>query len=150
MLHRTKHWIAVVGSPRRGENTERLVDVIAEALAENSIVVKKFYLDQGQMSPCTNCEYCMQTGNCLIDDEITEILQAIKTADGIILASPSYNYNVTAQMKVLLDRSFVLNDYTDSLWRSRVPAGKKAILAGVCKGKTEESMGYTLEAMRKS
>lgn len=146
----TKEWIAVIGSPRRGENTEKLIDVIISALENKRINVRKFYLDRKQMSPCTNCEYCITRGKCYIDDEISEIICEMKMADGIILATPSYNYNVNSQMKVLLDRMFSLNDFTGPEWKSRLIPGKKAIVAGVCKGSTKESMGYTTEAMRKA
>lgn len=142
-------WIAVIGSPRRGKNTEKLVDIIINVLKEKEITVEKHYLDVMKMSPCTNCEYCIEGGECYINDEISNILNAIKNSDGIILASPSYNYNVTAQMKVLLDRSFSLNDYTGSVWSSRISSGKRAIVAGNCKGNSKVSMGYTTAAMQK-
>ncbi|MBF4692066.1 flavodoxin family protein [Fusibacter ferrireducens] len=142
-------WIAVIGSPRRGRNTEKLVDIIINVLKEKNISVEKYYLDRAQMSPCINCEYCIEAGQCHINDDISNILNEIKMSDGVILAGPSYNYNVTAQMKVLLDRTFSLNDFTGSVWRSRVGDGKKAIVVGNCKGSSKESMGYNTEAMRK-
>lgn len=141
--------MAVIGSPRRGRNTEKLVDIISEVLKEKDIMVEKHYLDMMQLSPCTNCEYCIEGGQCYINDEISNILNAINHYDGIILASPSYNYNVSAQMKTLLDRTFALNDYTGLVWRSRVATGKQAIVVGNCKGSTKASMGYTTEAMKK-
>lgn len=144
-----KQWIAIIGSPRRGENTETLVDIISQVLEDKEITVQKFYLDMKKMSPCTNCEYCMERGECYIDDNISTILNKMKTSDGVILASPSYNYNVTGQMKILLDRTFSLNDYTNSTWSSRVEKGKKAIVVGTCKGPSQESMGYTTLAMKK-
>jgi len=101
------------------------------------------------LHPCINCEYCINGGRCYIDDEISPILEHMKNCDGLILASPSYNYNVTAQMKVLLDRSLSLNDFTGPVWQSRVKSGTKAIVAGVCKGNVRESMGYTTQAMHK-
>ncbi|MDF2504561.1 NAD(P)H-dependent oxidoreductase, partial [Clostridium sp.] len=70
-------------------------------------------------------------------------------ADGYIFASPSYNYNVTAQMKALLDRTFCLNDYTNGC-KSRLSSNKKAIVIGVCKGSKKESMGFTVECMSKT
>jgi len=142
-------WIAVIGSPRRGGNTEKLVDIIINVLKEKDIAVEKHYLDMMQMSPCTNCEYCIEAGKCYINDEISNILNGIKISDGVILSGPSYNYNVTAQMKVLLDRSFSLNNFTGSTWSSRVGIGKKSIVVGNCKGSSKESMGYNTEAMRK-
>jgi multimeric flavodoxin WrbA len=144
-----KKWIAVVGSPRRGKNTELLVDYIIDGLKEKNIKVDKFFLDSDNISTCTGCEYCIKTGTCIIQDDITKIIQEMEDADGYIFASPSYNYNVTAQMKALLDRTFCLNDYSNG-WKSRLAPNKKAIVVGVCKGTTKESMGYTVECMSRS
>lgn len=145
-----KKWIAIIGSPRKGENTERLTDYVIEGLNNKNIAVKKYYLNSKNISMCTACEHCIETGVCNIEDSLTEIINEMKSADGYILASPSYNYNVTAQMKVLLDRMFCLNDYTDGIWKSRLSPNKKTIIIGVCKGRSKESMGYTIEGMRKS
>lgn len=143
-----KKWIAVVGSSRKGENTDLIVNYIIEALSQNNITADKFYLDSTNISTCKACRYCTKTGTCIIKDDITEIINSMKEADGYIFASPSYNYNMTAQMKSLLDRTFCLNDYSDG-WESRLKPDKKAVIVGVCAGKTKESMGYTTEGMVK-
>ena len=142
-------WIAVIGSPRRGKNTETLTDHIITGLKEKNVDVEKYFLESKDISTCNGCECCINAGMCNIQDDITEIIEQMKIADGYIFASPSYNYNMTAQMKALLDRTFCLNDYTDG-WRSRLSPNKKAIVVGNCKGKTEEFMGYTVEGMRKA
>lgn len=145
----SEKWIAIVGSPRKGKNTDLLVDYIIKKLNEKDISVDKFILDSSNISTCSGCDYCIKTGKCIIQDDITKIIDNMKVADGYIFASPSYNYNVTAQMKALLDRTFCLNDYSNG-WKSRLSPNKKAIVVGVCKGKTKESMGYTVECMSKS
>ncbi len=144
----SKNWIAIIGSPRKGENTDLLTDYIISGLNERNIVVEKVYLDSQNISTCNGCGYCIKSGVCKIQDGISQIIEHMKKADGYVFASPSYNYNMTAQMKALLDRTFCLNDYTFG-WKSRLSPGKKAILVGVCKGETQESMGYTVEGMRK-
>lgn len=144
-----ENWIAVVGSSRKGKNTDLLVDYIIQALNELNIKVDKFILDNRNISTCSGCESCLKTGVCIIRDNMTPIIDGMKVADGYIFASPSYNYNVTAQMKALLDRTFCLNDYNNG-WKSRLSSNKKAIVVGVCKGKTQESMGYTVECISKS
>jgi multimeric flavodoxin WrbA len=118
-------------------------------LNEKNIVVEKFYLDIQNISTCNGCEYCIKAGTCRIQDDLSEIIERMKKAGGYIFASPSYNYNMTAQMKALLDRTFCLNDYTFG-WKSRLSPGKNAILVGVCKGETQEFMGYTVEGMSKT
>ncbi|MGB6127496.1 MAG: flavodoxin family protein [Psychrilyobacter sp.] len=142
-------WIAVIGSPRKGENTDRLTDLAIEALNNKNIEVKKYYLNSKNIFGCNACEYCITNEVCNITDDITEIINEIKVSDGYIFAAPSYNYNVSSQMKILMDRTFCLNDYSNNSWKSKLDPGKKAIIIGVCKGKSMDSMGYTMEAMRK-
>lgn len=141
-------WIAVIGSPRMGKNTDLLVDYVIEGLKGKNIGVDKYYLKSGNISGCTSCEYCIKSGECVFHDEITEIIGKMKVSDGYIFASPSYNYNMTAQMKALIDRTFCLNDYSNG-WKSRIVPEKKAIVIGVCAGITKDSMGYTLEGIWK-
>jgi len=145
----SEKWIAVVGSPRKGKNTDLMVNYVIEGLNEKNISVDKFFLGISNISTCTGCEYCIKAGICNIQDDVTEIIENMKKADGYIFASPSYNYNMTAQMKSLLDRTFCLNDYSNG-WKSRLTPGKKAIIVGVCAGKTKEAMGYTIEGVSKS
>ncbi|MBZ9621444.1 flavodoxin family protein [Clostridium sp. FP2] len=141
-------WIAVIGSPRRGKNTDLMVDYVIEGLNEKNISVDKFFLSCSNISTCTGCEQCINTGICSIQDDVTEIIENMKKADGYVFASPAYNYNITAQMKSLLDRTFCLNDYRDG-WKSRLSPGKKAITVGICSGKTKEAIGYTVEGISK-
>lgn len=49
-------------------------------------------------------------------------------------------------MKLLLDRTFCLNDYRNG-WKSRLTSDKKSIVVGVCAGNTNEAMGYTIKGM---
>lgn len=141
-------WIAIVSSPRKGENTDLIVDYIIEGLNEKNIRVDKFLLGSSNISTCTGCECCIKIGICIIKDDVTEIIHNMKEVGGYIFASPSYNYNMTAQMKSLLDRTFCLNDYNNG-WKSRLSPDKKAIIVGVCAGKIKEFMGYTIEGMSK-
>lgn len=145
----SEKWIAIVGSPRKRKNTDIMVDYVIEGLKEKNIEVDKFFLSSSNISTCTGCESCIKTGMCVINDDVSEIINNMKSVDGYIFASPSYNYNMTAQMKALLDRTFCLNDYNNG-WKSRLLPNKKAIVIGVCAGKTKESMGYTIEGMSKS
>lgn len=142
-------WIAVIGSSKRNGNTEVLTDYIISALSLKEIQTKKYLLESKGISTCSGCECCIKTGICTIKDDITEIIECMKISDGFIFASPSYNYNISAQMKAFLDRTFCLNDYSNGVWSSRLLQGKKAIIVAVCSGNIKESMGYTVKGMTK-
>lgn len=142
-------WIAVAGSPRRHGNTEKLMDFVIEGLSYRGIEVDRYSLGGSGISSCLGCEKCFKTGLCIFRDSVSDILDGMKAVDGLILASPTHNYNVTAQVKAFLDRTFCLNDYSGGQWKSRLDKGKKAILVSVCAGASKESMGFTLEAMKR-
>ncbi|MTI65456.1 MAG: flavodoxin family protein [Firmicutes bacterium] len=141
-------WLAVIGSPNENGNSSVLIDILINTMEEQVSSVDIFKMTKPAYSVCTNCEKCLDTGLCIINDEISSILSRINSYDGIILATPTYNSSVSSQMKIFLDRTFCLNDYMSSTWKSRVDADKKAILISSCKGNREESLGYSLQNMR--
>jgi len=97
--------IGVIGSPNgtRG-NTAQLVKCVLQGAHSKYAETETFSLADFAVYPCTGCGVCTKTGKCIIDDDIDIIKNAMIEADGIILASPNYMYNVSAQMKALMDR----------------------------------------------
>ncbi len=144
-----EQWIGVVASPNKVGNSALLTSYVAAFLESRGAWVKIYYLGTAVQS-CTGCEACFKTGSCVYKDEVSAIHNEIKTADGLILASPSYNYNMTAPMKAFLDRTFCFGDYSQGKWQNRLDAGKKAVLIGVCRGREPECMGYTTLGMQKT
>jgi multimeric flavodoxin WrbA len=99
--------VAVNGSPTGAQgSTGRLLAALAEGAHEAGLEVTLFELGRLTVKPCTSCRTCQQTGSCVIHDDYPQIQAAMIAADGIVLASPNYISNVSAQMKALLDRSF--------------------------------------------
>ena len=143
-------WIAVLGSPRRGKNTETLIDYYIEELELLGKDVEKFVLSEIELNVCIGCEKCIKNNICRYNDDITLIIDKMKMAEGIILGSPAYNYNVTSHMKILLERLFSMFNFGRGSWTSGLGSmDKKAILIGVCAGPDDYSMGFTVEAMRR-
>ncbi len=98
--------LGIVGSPRKGGNTEILVretlTAAKEAGAETEIV-----LAAGKnIAGCDGCESCQQTGVCHIKDDMQPIYKQLESADAVIFGTPVYFYNVTAQAKAIMDRTF--------------------------------------------
>lgn len=142
----SKRWIAIIGSSRKGKNSETLVDYIAEVLKEYDIEVDKFVIPQ-KLTGCNGCEYCIDHGVCHIDDEMNSWMKQMNIVDGYIFVSPVYNYTVSGQMKIFLDRTFCLNDYSDG-WKSRLSKGKKAIFAAVAISKHSDTLNQTIGTMQ--
>lgn len=75
---------------------------------------------------CKACEYCMKNDKCIIQDDYEDIRQKMLKADGVILGTPNYAFQMSGQLKVIYDRSHSLLYYTRRL------GGKYAV--GVCVG----------------
>ena len=100
--------VAIVGSPRLKGNTSILVDAALEEAAANGCECEKIILSQYKIEGCRGHERCRTYEKCKIEDDIPMILDKFCTADGTILATPVYYFNMTAQMKAFVDRNFFL------------------------------------------
>ena len=96
--------IAFLGSPRKDGNTDLLLQETIKGIELSGQTVKTFRLNLMNIKPCQNCGGCDETGECIIDDDMTEIYHEIRNADRIILATPIFFFSVSAQTKILIDR----------------------------------------------
>ena len=104
----TEHYrvVAVNGSPHEGfGNTSQMVAMLGENLAREGFELEEIFLSQYQIGFCTGCATCLESGSCWVRDDYNSVVRAVLEADAVILASPVYIFNVTAQMKTFLDRS---------------------------------------------
>ncbi len=97
--------IGIVGSPRKGRNTECLVKEALKAAENVGVETELISLASSEIEPCIACDICKATGECAIYDDIPHILSKMIDSQGIIIGSPVYFGNVTAQLKILMDRS---------------------------------------------
>ena len=100
--------MAIVGSPRPEGNTDLLIDQSLEEAASQGAETEKILLSQYRVNPCLGHQNCSSFQKCKQDDDIPEILDRFRSADGIILGSPVYYYGITAQMKAFIDRNYFL------------------------------------------
>ena len=98
--------VAIVGSPRRNGNTSYLTDQALAAAGTMGVTTEKIVLSDYQISPCQAHSGCRELTTCRQDDDMRSIATRVYAADGLILASPVYYYNVSAQMKIFIDRNF--------------------------------------------
>jgi multimeric flavodoxin WrbA len=98
--------VAVNGSPHEGfGNTSQMLAMLRENLAREGLALEEIFLSQYQIGFCTGCATCLETGSCWVRDDYNSVVRNVLEADAVILASPVYFFNVTAQMKTFLDRS---------------------------------------------
>lgn len=96
--------VAIVGSPRANGNTNYLTEQALEEAGKLGIDTTKFILTQYKINPCQGHDECRELASCLQKDDTEFIMRQLYDADGIILATPVYYYNVTAQLKAFIDR----------------------------------------------
>jgi multimeric flavodoxin WrbA len=98
--------VAVVGSPRPTGNTAWTVDVALAELERRGVRTEKLMLADYRIDPCQAHEACASLPACPQQDDAAEILDRVYGADGLILATPVYYEDVSAQMKAFIDRNF--------------------------------------------
>ena len=98
--------VAIVGSPHAKGNTSYLTDIALKELAAKGIETEKIVLGQCAIGPCLGHDKCGTFTVCKVKDDAPGIIWKFNSADAVILASPVYFYDVTAQMKAFIDRNF--------------------------------------------
>ncbi len=97
--------IGIVGSPRKGGNTETLTKIALEEAQKEGAETELITLADKEIRPCDGCLSCRQTGECRIEDDLPPILEKMLEADGIVLATPVYFGSATPLIKALIDRA---------------------------------------------
>ncbi len=99
-----KKVLAVSTSPRLHSNSEMLLDEFVRGAKEAGNDVEKVSLRGRDLRFCKGCMACMKTLKCVIKDDAVEIVEKIGNADVVAFATPIYYYEMSGQMKTLLDR----------------------------------------------
>jgi len=113
--------LGIVGSPRRGGNTETLVDAVLAGAEEAGAQVEKVLLRDLEIAPCLACDACQRTGACAQEDDMAPLLAKMQASPVWVLGTPVYWWGPTAQFKAFLDRWY--GSERDSIF-----PGKRVIL----------------------
>lgn len=133
--------VAIYGSPRRGQNSDILLDKMLEGIGYDGVDVEKICASESDIKSCTACEGCYKLGRCVIKDDMQEFYMAIDKADIVVASTPVYFYTVTSDMKKLIDRC-------QAVWASKYKTGnsiisrKKRIGYIVCTAGEPEDRSY--------
>ena len=121
--------IAINGSARKDGNTAILIRTAFKELEAAGIETELIQLAGKSARGCAACYQCFEKKNrrCVVNDAINECIEKMDAADGIILASPTYFADVTAEMKALIDRAGFVARANDNMFRRKVGAGIVAV-----------------------
>lgn len=100
-----KHILILSTSLRKNSNSEALADAFQRGAQEAGHTVQKISLRDKTIGFCRGCLACLKTGACVIRDDAVEIAEKMRDADGIVFATPIYYYEMSGQMKTMLDRA---------------------------------------------
>jgi multimeric flavodoxin WrbA len=100
--------LAILGSSRKGGNTEILLNIALKEAKRNGAQVSRVALRDKSIAPCNGCLKCHKSGKCVIKDDMQEIYQGMLAADGILWATPVYFWSMTGQTKTVMDRTYAL------------------------------------------
>jgi multimeric flavodoxin WrbA len=118
------------GSPRKNGNTVYLIGKAAEGILRNhpDAKIEIVALSPLKISPCTACDGCRREERigkyCVVRDDMAPLYDKAVNADAIIFASPVYWFNMTAQMKLFMDRLY-------GLWLERTRAFEGKTFAAI-------------------
>lgn len=101
--------LGILGSSRPGGNTEIMLDIALDKARSEGVGVSKICLRDLTIGPCDGCNGCFTTGECVVDDDMQQIYEGIRKADGIIWASPVYFWSMSGLTKMAMDRTYALN-----------------------------------------
>lgn len=145
--------IGFIGSPRKNGNTATIMGSMLEGVRQQGAEVESIHLRSYHIEPCIGCEKCRKDKTCTqFFDGMHLLYEKLERADGIILGSPAYNYNVTPWMKSFIDRLYPFFDFSEPRpgpYTSRLAGrGKGALVFGVCEQADPKELGYTVVSMR--
>ena len=125
--------LAINGSPRPGGNTETLLKKVLEPMAAAHWETEFFQLGGQPIRGCRACYACFKTKNSRCgqkEDCFNACLEKMIEADAILLGSPTYFTDVSAEMKALLDRAGLVAVANGGLFRKKIGAAVVAVRRG--------------------
>lgn len=127
----SKHVLILSTSLRENSNSQALAEAFSKGALEAGHTVEKITLRGKRIGFCTGCFSCLKSGCCVIQDDAVEIAAKMHDADVIVFATPIYYYEMSGQMKTLLDRANSLfgSDYafTDIYFLSAAAEDEEAV-----------------------
>lgn len=125
--------VGINGSARKDGNTAILIKTVFHEFEKEGFETELIQLGGHPVRGCMGCRACSENKNrkCIIsNDIINECIEKMAAADGIILGSPTYFTDVSAEMKALIDRAGMVSKANDEMFRYKVGGAVVAVRRG--------------------
>jgi len=96
--------LGISGSPRNMA-TEHILGEALKMLEDRGLETMQFTVRGKQISPCRHCDYCLKNKECIVKDDMYQLYPLIREAQGFVIATPVYNGSMSAQTKIVIDRT---------------------------------------------
>jgi multimeric flavodoxin WrbA len=104
--------IGYTASPRKEDNTAWVINTILESAKEQGGETQSWYSGDLDIKPCRSCYGCRKGDKgCVINDDMQKLYAALDTANALILGTPVYMGQMSAQAKLFTDRLFASKQY---------------------------------------
>lgn len=100
-----KKILIIETSLRKGSNSDKLAESFAKGAEEAGNTVEVISLKGKKIAFCTGCFGCLKLGRCVINDDANKITEKILEAEVVVWATPIYYYEMSGQMKTMIDRA---------------------------------------------
>ena len=120
--------LCVQGSPRKKGNSATIARKFLEVAEDRGATIETYMLNDLDFKPCQACYACKtKLEHCALKDDLTPVLKALGECDLVVIATPVYYSDISAQTKAFIDRtfSFVNPDFPKDLIPCVLPRVKK-------------------------
>jgi multimeric flavodoxin WrbA len=122
--------VAFNGSPRKDGNTTILINHVFRELGKEGVETELVQLSGREIRGCIACYKCFENKDqrCAVKNDIAnECIEKMIGAEGILLGSPVYFTDVTAEMKALIDRAGFVSMANGGMYKNKVSAAVVAV-----------------------
>ncbi|MCX6646871.1 MAG: flavodoxin family protein [bacterium] len=135
--------LTILGSPRKNSNTAKVLECMAEELAEQGHDVENIAVVDFVINGCMSCFACKNNPDepdCIQDDEAKFIFEKMIDADAVIISTPLYCWGFSSQIKALIDRSICLVTGFGGPNHKSLVGGKRFALVATSGGPLENNL----------
>jgi multimeric flavodoxin WrbA len=123
--------VCIYGSSRVRGNSAAIAKKFCDTAIKKGVKVQSWVLNKLNFRGCQACYGCKKKSDkCVVIDDLTEVLEAVRNSDILVLASPVYYGDVSAQLKAFIDRnySFLVPDYVNAAKIHRLEGDKTLVM----------------------